>query len=237
MSSTEQKQTAQPVDSEPEVNILRSVPGFSGLHPEIVKEKDSEGMPWSCGKFGSHVTLNEAKSMIFVGENTKKIPVPKIFACYTYGPIYGDILDFGCLFDTYIFMSFVEGQTLDKAWETYDKATKHRVNIQLKQCICELHEINLSDYIGSVSFGPVTDPIWERLPNQGPFTTEEAFSDAPIDAYQLLTPRCHIKHFLAGLLSQNKYQIVFTHGDLRLANIMVNDEDVTRIALSKAFAD
>lgn len=70
--------------------------------------------------------------MIFVGENTKKMHVSKILARYTYGPIHRDILDFGYLFNTYIFMSFVEGQTLDKAWEIY-KATKIRVTIQLEQ--------------------------------------------------------------------------------------------------------
>ncbi|KAE8332237.1 hypothetical protein BDV39DRAFT_167494 [Aspergillus sergii] len=39
MSSSEQEQTAQPVDSEPRVDILCSVPGFSVPNPETVREK------------------------------------------------------------------------------------------------------------------------------------------------------------------------------------------------------
>ncbi|KAB8225469.1 kinase-like protein [Aspergillus novoparasiticus] len=221
-----------PVDSEPRVDILCSVPGFSVPSPETVWEKVNKSntifhwggvriakiSPEIVVKFGSHVTLNEAKSMAFVGENTKAMPVPKVFACYTYGPIHRDILDYGSLFDTYIFMGFVEGYSLDKAWETYDEATKNRVTNQLN-----------GDYIGSVDFSPVADPILDDCSNQGPFSTEEAFDNALIDAYRSKLPRCYIKSFLAGILSQNKYQIVFTHGDLRLANIMVDNGNVTGI--------
>lgn len=52
--------------------------------------------------------------MRFVEQHTENLPVPKIFACYTYGPIRRDIEDYGSLFNIYIFMSFVEGQTLVK---------------------------------------------------------------------------------------------------------------------------
>ncbi|KAB8276432.1 kinase-like protein [Aspergillus minisclerotigenes] len=216
--------TAQPVDSEPRIDILCSIPGFSVPNPATVKEKVNKSntifhwggvtiakiSPEIVVKFGSHVTLNEAKKYLF--------------AYYTYGPIHRDILDYGSLFDTYIFMSFVEGHSLDKARETYDEATKSRVTNQLKGFIHELREIPPRGYIGSVDFSPVDDPILD-----GPFTTKEAFDNALISAYQAKVPRCHIKSFLAGMLSQNKHQVVFTHGDLRLANIMVNNGNVTGI--------
>ena len=41
----------------------------------------------------------------------------KDFAYYTYGSIDRDIGDYGSLYDAYIFMSFVDGETSDKAWE------------------------------------------------------------------------------------------------------------------------
>ena len=66
-------------------------------------------------KFGSHVTISEAKNMVFVKKNTENVPVPKVFACYSYGPIHRDTDDYGSLYDTYIFMSFVEGQCLDRS--------------------------------------------------------------------------------------------------------------------------
>jgi hypothetical protein len=46
-------------------------------------------------------------------------------------PLDRDIDDYGSLFDTYIFMSLVEGQTLDLAWDSYDELTKTHVHICL----------------------------------------------------------------------------------------------------------
>jgi hypothetical protein len=243
MDGTEEKQLTHSADCGPKVNILCSVPGFAVPHPDSVNEKvNSSNTIFNWGgvkiakispevvvKFGSHVTLSEAKSMIFVEENTKTIPVPKIFACYSYGPIQRDIGDHGSLFDTYIFMSFVEGQSLDKAWETYDSITKNQVTNQLKGYLRELRQISHRSYIGSVDFGPVTDPILESHHVKGPFDSEEAFNNAIIDAYQSKAPKRQIKNFLAGMLSQKKHQIVFTHGDLRLQNIMVKDGYVSGI--------
>ncbi|KNG88824.1 hypothetical protein ANOM_002478 [Aspergillus nomiae NRRL 13137] len=125
MLDAEEKQTAHLEDSGPQVNILCSVPGFVAPDPDSVNEKVTPSntiMNWGgvkiakifpdiVVKFGSHVTFTEAQNMIFVKQNTETMPVPKIFACYTYGPIQRDIGDYGSLFDTYIFMSYVEGQS------------------------------------------------------------------------------------------------------------------------------
>lgn len=46
--------------------------------------------------------------MIYIAQNTG-IPVPKALACYTYGPIDRDPGDYGGLYDTYIFMSLIDG--------------------------------------------------------------------------------------------------------------------------------
>lgn len=118
-------------------------------------------------KFGSHVTLAEAKNMMFAKQNTETLPVPKIFACYSYGPINRDIEDHGSLFDTYIFMSFVESQTLDKVWESYDEDTKAHVTNQLKEYLLELRQIRNGSYIGSANSGPVTDQILESYHVKG----------------------------------------------------------------------
>lgn len=61
-------------------------------------------------KFGAYATVHEAKNMIYVAWKTT-IPVATVFACYTYGPIDRDIEDHCSLFDTYIYMSFVDGKT------------------------------------------------------------------------------------------------------------------------------
>lgn len=66
--------------------------------------------------------------MIYMARNTESVPVPKVYVYYTYGPINRDIGDYGSLFDIYIFMSLVNGQKLDAAWNSYDKTTKTRIS-------------------------------------------------------------------------------------------------------------
>lgn len=163
------------------MNIIFSAPDFTIPSPGRVKElinsdntifswggvKIARILPEIAVKFGSRVTLTEAKTMVFVKQTTEALPVPNVFACYSYGPISRDVEDYGSLFDTYIFMSFVEGQTLDKAWETYDKDTKSHVTNQLKRYLRELREISNGSYIGSVDSGPVTDPILETYHIKG----------------------------------------------------------------------
>lgn len=94
-------------------------------------------------------------------------PVPKIFACCTYGPLDRDLEDYGSLFDTYIFMSLVDGQTLDSAWDLYDDLTKTHISNQLKAYMRELHEITSEPYIGSINKGPVRDQIFDSFPIKG----------------------------------------------------------------------
>ncbi|PYI11828.1 kinase-like protein [Aspergillus sclerotiicarbonarius CBS 121057] len=235
--------TEESPECDARANLIYSAPGFTVPNPDSIKAKINDSntifnwggvkiaqiFPEIVVKYGPHVTITEAKNMIFVDRNTETVPVPKIFACYTYGPIPRDVDDYGSLYDTYIIMSFVEGQSLDKAWETYDQTTKDRVTNQLKGYLHELRAINSSGYIGSADSGPVTDPILERYHTQGPFDSEESFNATIISAYHAREPRRHIKNFLVGMLSENNHQIVFTHGDLRLTNIMVHDGHVTGI--------
>jgi hypothetical protein len=94
--------------------------------------------------------------MIHVAQNTG-VPVPKVFAYYTYGPIDRDDGDYGGLYDTYIFMDFVTGETLDIAWDTSGVSTKSHISRQLASYIQELRDMGNVVYIGSIDHGPVTD--------------------------------------------------------------------------------
>lgn len=64
-------------------------------------------------------------------------------------------------------MSFVEGQTFDKVWESYDEDTNAHVTNQLKEYLLELRQISNGSYIGSANSGPVTDPILESYHVKG----------------------------------------------------------------------
>lgn len=234
-------------------------PGFNVLHPDTVREACQhpsnlifcQGVtiakvsPEVVVKFGAHVNTVEAKNMIHVTENSS-VPIPKVFAYYTYGPIDRDIGDYGSLYDTYIFMSFIDGETLDRAWGTLDATSKSRISGQLANYIQEIRDMNNVDYIGSIDNGPVTDHSLSSSldkgmisrnmkllskadgSSKGPFTSERDFNTALIDAYQKHAPKRYIRSFLDGMLSQS-HKILFTHGDLRPQNIMVKNGNVVAI--------
>ncbi|KAE8406430.1 kinase-like protein [Aspergillus pseudonomiae] len=161
-------------------------------------------------KFGTRVTVTEAKSIIYVAQNSK-VPVPEVFACCTYGPIDREIEDYDSLFDTYIFMSFVDGQTLDTVWNNFDQLTKRRIASRLKEYIDNLRSMGSMSYIGSVDHGPVTDSIFATCKVQGPFGFEKEFNEAIVDAYYRTVSRQHIQKFLSGMIGHKERRILFAH--------------------------
>ena len=61
-------------------------------------------------------------------------------------------------------MDFIEGETLEKSWNGYDRAAKLQIAAQLRSYIEQLRSIPPEDYIGSVNRGPVTDVMLEWSP-------------------------------------------------------------------------
>lgn len=111
-------------------------------------------------KYGTHVSLIEAKTMSFVAERTQ-IPIPKLYAAYAYGPLDRDVGDYGSVYDTYIFMEFIEGEDLEKSWDKCSSTEKLQISADLKRYMVELRSIPAANYIGSVHGGPVTDIMLE----------------------------------------------------------------------------
>ncbi|CAG8948367.1 unnamed protein product [Penicillium salamii] len=241
MSSTAELSSSQSSISEPLLNVQYSAPGFCLPHPGIVNQfcQDQSNLIFCQGvtivkispevvvKFGAHVNIIEAKTMIHVAQNTR-VPVPKVFAYYTYGPIDRDVGDYGGLYDTYIFMSFIAGETLHTAWDSFGVSAKSHISRQIASYIQEIRDIGNVGYIGSIDHGPVTDRSLATTLDKGPFDSERDFNTALINAYQKNVPKRHIKSFLSGMLSQS-HRILFTHGDIRPQNVMVKDGHVVAI--------
>lgn len=115
-------------------------------------------------KYGTHASLIKAKNMLYVAGRTL-IPVPKLFAAYAYGPLGRDMDGFGSVYDTYIFLEFVEGEDLGKSWGKYTSTEKQMISTDLKKHITELCSLLAANYIGSVHEGLVTDVIVEWSTN------------------------------------------------------------------------
>lgn len=96
MSFTEETHTDRKVASGPQMNTLYSDPDFLAPDPECVNEKVNTGnviFNWGgvkiakissevVVKFGSHVTISEAKNMVFV-----KKKIQKMYLCQKFSPV------------------------------------------------------------------------------------------------------------------------------------------------------
>ncbi|KAF2280389.1 phosphotransferase enzyme family protein [Westerdykella ornata] len=226
--------------ADPKINVLYVAPGHDIISPEQVEASKLKVITVGAGtqlakispsmlvKYGSHASLIEAKTMSFVRERTS-IPVPRLYAAYAYGPLDRDVDDFGSVYDTYIFMEFIEGEDLEKSWGRYNTIEKQQLSVDLKKYLAELRSIPPANYIGSVNGGPVTDIILEwSTTSRGPFNSEEDFNATIADTF-VAKSKGHVGPYIRGMLDSHKHSIVFTHGDLRPANIIVKDGRVAAI--------
>ncbi|KAJ5154948.1 uncharacterized protein N7500_010387 [Penicillium coprophilum] len=122
----------------PRLNVHYLAPGFSVIPPKAIDGlcQNQRSLLFCHGvtivkispevvvKMGAHINFLEVKNMIYIVEKTR-IP---LFAYYTYGPIDRDPDDYGGLYVAYIFMDFIDGDTLHTAWDTSDVATKTRIS-------------------------------------------------------------------------------------------------------------
>src|ERR1700753_1740379 len=102
-------------------------------------------------KYGEDVHMNEEKALEFVSKHTS-VPVPKVLAAFTYGPIQREE-EGGCDFDTYIITEYLEGQSLDKEWNSLNESTKSTIMKELEGHLIQLRAIPGGEYIGSLGNG------------------------------------------------------------------------------------
>lgn len=174
-------QSPQPSSAGPQLNVHYAVSDFTLLHPDTVRELPQDELeklalcrvvkisPNVIVKLGPYVDVLEAsRSQDDVCCGEYQIPVPTVLACYTYGPLDRDTKYYPSRsgYHTYIFMSFVEGKTLDTAWGSYDAPIKH-ITGQLASFMQELRDLGEGDYIGSLDRGPVFDDSLQMSPDPG----------------------------------------------------------------------
>nr|POE61857.1 hypothetical protein CFP56_73161 [Quercus suber] len=222
--------------SQPTIKIISSSHDYCGPYPDFIDGSVGDRVsgkgcapvikisPNLVVKYGSHVKVTEAESLLFLEKNAPNIPVPRVQACYLRGPYNNrDPDDFGSLYDTYIVMTFMEGQCLDVVWNDLDQGCRTSIAAQLHAHMQELRSISREDEltVASVTGGPIKDPILKYHSSQGPFATEEDFNAALVAVHEELMYKAHCRSLVEGALAQNKHKIVLTHGDLQGRNIMV----------------
>jgi hypothetical protein len=144
--------------SYPEIQIKIKAPDFEIITPEALSNlpheviftrggvKITKPSPNLVVKYGDSVQMNEALTSDFVGRHTST-PIPRIYAAYTHGPFEDRDEEWSSKYDTYIFMEFVEGQTLEKEWGLLDEDSKSSVMKDLQGYLEQLRGIPGGTYI------------------------------------------------------------------------------------------
>ncbi|KAF2422858.1 kinase-like protein [Tothia fuscella] len=224
---------------DPQLQIHIKKPNFELITPQALPSS-GPAIIFSCGgvkitrvsptivvKYGDDVSMIEATTLEFLAKHTS-IPVPQVCAAYTYGPFEDRDQEFSLKHDTYIFMDFINGQTLDKEWSNLDDTTKSRVMAELKDYLTQLRAIPGGTYIGSLKDGPVMDSILEYWPTKGPFASGEDLNNALIDAY-CSSYKGEVRPFMTGMLKAHRHEVFFTHADLCPGNITPKHGNVVGI--------
>jgi hypothetical protein len=91
---------------------------YSALNPEILATGAGTQLAKTLTsmfvKYSTYTSLIKAKNILYIAKRTS-IPVPRLYTAYTYGPLDRDVNDFRSVYDTYIFVEFIEGKDLGKS--------------------------------------------------------------------------------------------------------------------------
>lgn len=176
--------------------------------------------------FGQYVktkaTANEVMAMRYVRANTR-IPIPKVYGAWTWpGKFTGRC---------YVLMEKIPGITLERLWPKLKRSQRMKIARRLASYIHELRKVQQpvasSGTVSSFIGGPLDDdglnPVYYHSKDW--FETVEAFVD------NILCPIAWEKPYdtskeKAILLQRTNRELVLTHGDLTMRNIIVDPESL-----------
>lgn len=176
-------------------------------------------------KFGAGVRLAEAEAM-HLAQTLTSVPVPKVLSAYVLNDI------------CYIIMSYENGESLCSYWDRASDREKMSVISQLHDNVEQIRAIK-GDYIGGLNRSPCKGLIFKAgwgdsaTYSYGPYNSEAESNEGIVQALEdRYAPNCrstdlhftsaHCAYIINQMVRELKgHRIVFTHGDLRPANILV----------------
>lgn len=192
-----------------------------------------------CIKTDPFGNLGEAHAMEFVARHTA-VPVPRVYCAFRHKGT------------AYTVMSRVRGRNAWRAWGALSEAARRNVAAQLRGMLAELRAVARPASegeggggacgISNVDGQPYFDPRPDRR-YWGPYATlrqfhhaivggEEAggdlFADDDDDYANMPAELAELFRYYRGL-GDDKYELVFTHGDLNCLNVMIHGDEVTGI--------
>ncbi|KAF4446833.1 phosphotransferase enzyme family protein [Fusarium austroafricanum] len=172
-------------------------------------------------KYGKRVTEYEGNALIFV-EKHLRIGAPRLCAMFRDEPS-------GCL---YLIMEYIQGVNLESIWSTLSVESKSSITMQLKDMFDQMRTLEPpKNFIGGIDAGALRDTPFQTMEPDprinGPFQSSEEVGMALALASRNFweetgrttwLPRFFTQHLGAAL---KDHQASFTHGDLRMRNIVV----------------
>ncbi|KAF2138401.1 uncharacterized protein K452DRAFT_234699 [Aplosporella prunicola CBS 121167] len=165
-------------------------------------------------KHGLYMDCNEAHIMKYVQRISDNVPLPRPLGALSIG------------LRTYIFMTFIKGNPLDKSWSSLSGEHKHSIQNQLSAILEKLRSLPLpSPYLGGATClckGDVPcckDTRRYTRFSQTPIRNETDFNKFLLSGTGPRYSRAYLQ-FLNSLL-RTDHRVVMTHGDLHPRNIMV----------------
>ncbi|THV55383.1 hypothetical protein BGAL_0009g00330 [Botrytis galanthina] len=163
-------------------------------------------------KSGRNLQLSEADAMRYIATHTS-IPVPRVIEATTDGKL------------TSITMEYIEGERLDKVWNTLPEDQKKSIASQINDMLFQLRGLT-GRYIGGMNRTPAIDSRRYDLEG-GPFKSEAEFNEFLISDAYAQVPKCFLKMAEHSLLTN--HAIIFAHGELAPRNILVKEGRVVAV--------
>ncbi|KAG6262108.1 hypothetical protein E4U49_003360 [Claviceps purpurea] len=159
-------------------------------------------------------SITEYQTLTFLRENMPDFPVPRPHGLVRLG-IY-----------CFLFTSHIPGMNLEDAWPELDCFQKQDISCQIDVLLAELRSFPVPEHacLGDVAGGACRDLRRSQRVSTKPIKSVVEFEDFIFKGSTTATP-IYIG-LLRGLMPLSN-KIVFTHGDIRPANIMVRRDDGT----------
>ncbi|KAH7092035.1 phosphotransferase enzyme family protein [Paraphoma chrysanthemicola] len=176
-------------------------------------------------KFGRHVSTTEAINLWAIRRVFRDIiPVPEVYGWR--------VFERDGMTEVFIYMQLIQGPTLQQQWPELSATDKHTICGDLRamvSCLRNLQDGEPQQVIGTICHGPGIDLCLEDLPLLRPFPSRAVFHDWFSWLWRRHVPDPQsIEDPWRDLLLDNG-PVVFTHGDLRPANIIVTATSPVRV--------
>ncbi|KAL4247106.1 hypothetical protein ABKN59_001279 [Abortiporus biennis] len=202
-----------PYDAQPHVlkiHLAELIEKGSCLHSTLTRrvvQLDN----FTVVKFGYCAALEEFTLMDYIVEHTT-IPIPRSMGCVKVGNT------------SYLFTTFIPGETLERRWDTLTIAQKSSVRYHLNTILTQLRNF---PYPTNTPLGSISAPhVCKDYHMTVAVSSANILTISKFHDFLISRPLPNVSPFyLRWLRSQlrDEYRIVLSHGDLHPRNILVVD--------------